>query len=86
MYVLSFSPHQKWIDNWSNIYNSFPQCVICILYSKLCNSDDNRSDAIVSGAVFVGLAGSMAGYPVLDPIAGVLVSGLIAQQVSQLAD
>lgn len=32
-------------------------------------------------AVFVGLIGSMMGYPILDPLAGLLVAGLIVRQV-----
>lgn len=34
-----------------------------------------------SAAVFVGLIGSMMGYPLLDPLAGLLVAGLIVRQV-----
>jgi hypothetical protein len=30
----------------------------------------------------VGLIGSMMGYPILDPLAGLLVAGLIVRQVS----
>ena len=33
-------------------------------------------------AVFAGLTGSMMGYPLLDPLAGLLVAGLIVRQVS----
>lgn len=33
-------------------------------------------------AVFGGLLGSMAGFPLLDPFAALLVSGVIIRQVS----
>jgi divalent metal cation (Fe/Co/Zn/Cd) transporter len=38
-----------------------------------------------SAAVFVGLVGSMMGYPILDPLAGLLVAGLIVRQVRTLS-
>jgi divalent metal cation (Fe/Co/Zn/Cd) transporter len=40
-----------------------------------------RSDVFVSGAVFAGILGSFLGYPFLDPLAGLLVSGVILKQV-----
>ena len=40
-----------------------------------------RADVSTSLAVFVGLIGSMMGYPLLDPLAGLLVAGLIVRQV-----
>ena len=43
-----------------------------------------RADVSTSAAVFVGLIGSMAGYPLLDPLAGLLVAGLIVRQVNLL--
>lgn len=47
----------------------------------IANAWQHRSDANASIAVFVGLVGSMMGYPILDPAAGVLVAGLIIKQV-----
>ena len=41
-----------------------------------------RSDVMVSAAVFCGLAGAHAGYPILDPAVAVLVAGIIIKQVS----
>jgi len=46
----------------------------------VANAWQHRSDAIVSSAVFVGLVGSMLGVPLLDPLAGLLVSGVIVKQ------
>ena len=40
----------------------------------------HRADAFISGTVFAGIAGSYAGFPILDPLAGILVSGFILQQ------
>ncbi len=48
----------------------------------IANAWQHRSDANASIAVFIGLVGSMLGYPILDPAAGVLVAGLIIKQVS----
>eukprot|EP00602_Paraphysomonas_sp_CaronLab_P013785 CAMPEP_0185039712 /NCGR_PEP_ID=MMETSP1103-20130426/36860_1 /TAXON_ID=36769 /ORGANISM="Paraphysomonas bandaiensis, Strain Caron Lab Isolate" /LENGTH=441 /DNA_ID=CAMNT_0027578717 /DNA_START=157 /DNA_END=1482 /DNA_ORIENTATION=+ len=44
----------------------------------VANAWHHRSDAFVSSAVFVGLVGSAAGFPLLDPLAGVLVAGVIS--------
>jgi cation diffusion facilitator family transporter len=41
------------------------------------NAWHHRSDAMSSGAAFIGIVGSMAGYPQFDPIASVVVSGMI---------
>ena len=35
----------------------------------------------VSAAVFAGLVGSYLGYPLLDPLAGICVAGVIVRQV-----
>ncbi len=43
----------------------------------LANAWHHRSDAISSVAALVGIAGAQLGVPLMDPIAGVLVSGLI---------
>jgi hypothetical protein len=40
-----------------------------------------HSDAAVSSAVLIGLLGSMNGYSILDPMAGILVAGVIIKQV-----
>lgn len=45
-----------------------------------------RADVSTSAAVFVGLIGSMMGYPLLDPLAGLLVAGLIVRQVIIIDD
>lgn len=46
----------------------------------IANAYQHRSDAIVSSAVCVGLIGKMYGYPILDPLAGLLVAGVIVKQ------
>lgn len=51
----------------------------------IANAWQHRADACVSSAVFVGLAGSFLGFPILDPVAGVLVSGVILNQAASIA-
>ena len=46
----------------------------------MANAWQHRSDSFVSGAVLVGVTGSMLGFPILDPLAGLLVSGVIVKQ------
>lgn len=46
----------------------------------IANAWQHRSDVITSMAVFAGLIGSLMGYPILDPMAGVLVAGVIIKQ------
>lgn len=46
----------------------------------MANAWQHRADAGVSSAVFAGLAGSMCGYPLLDPLAALMVAGVIMQQ------
>jgi Cation efflux family len=48
------------------------------------NAWHHRSDAMVSLAVLVALLGSMRGYPIMDPLCGVLVSAVIGKQVSDV--
>ena len=45
----------------------------------LANAWHHRSDAISSVAALVGIAGAHWGVPMMDPIAGVLVAGLIVK-------
>ena len=45
----------------------------------VANAYQHRSDAIVSSAVCVGLLGKMYGMPILDPLAGLLVGGVIVR-------
>ncbi len=47
----------------------------------VANAWQHRADVSTSSAVFVGLIGSMMGYPLLDPLAGILVAGVIVRQV-----
>lgn len=42
--------------------------------STIANALDHRSDAFSSIATFIGIGGAILGYPVMDPIAGVIVS------------
>ena len=46
----------------------------------IANAFQHRSDAIVSSAVTIGLVGKMYGLPLLDPLAGLLVAGVIVRQ------
>lgn len=50
----------------------------------IANAWQHRSDVFVSISVFCGLAGSFAGLPVLDPLAGLLVSGVILKQAATI--
>lgn len=42
--------------------------------STIANAMDHRSDAYSSIATFVGIGGALLGFPILDPIAGMVVS------------
>jgi cation diffusion facilitator family transporter len=46
----------------------------------IANAWQHRADSFVSAAVLLGVAGSMFGFPLLDPLAGLLVSGVIIKQ------
>lgn len=50
----------------------------------VANAWQHRADVSTSLAVFVGLIGSMNGYPILDPGAGILVAGLITRQAYKI--
>jgi len=45
----------------------------------IANAWHHRSDALSSVAALVGVGGSLAGIPLLDPVAGLFVSGLVAK-------
>lgn len=45
----------------------------------IANAWHHRSDAFSSIAALLGVGGSLAGMPLLDPLSGVLVSGLVAK-------
>lgn len=47
--------------------------------SLVANAWHHRSDAISSVAALIGIGGAMAGYPIMDPIAAILVSILIVK-------
>ena len=47
--------------------------------SLVANAWHHRSDAISSVAALVGIGGAMAGYPIMDPIAAIIVSVMIAK-------
>nr|VFK37893.1 MAG: cation diffusion facilitator family transporter [Candidatus Kentron sp. TC]VFK43131.1 MAG: cation diffusion facilitator family transporter [Candidatus Kentron sp. TC] len=49
------------------------------------NAWHSRSDAISSVVVVIGVAGSMAGFPYVDPIAAVVVAAMIARIGVELA-
>lgn len=50
----------------------------------IANAWQHRSDVFVSISVFCGLTGSFAGMPILDPLAGLLVSGVILKQAATI--
>lgn len=43
----------------------------------IANAWHHRSDAVSSVAAFIGIGAAQFGFPILDPLAGMLVSGLI---------
>jgi len=45
--------------------------------SLVANAWHHRSDAISSVAALIGIGGAMAGYPIMDPIAAIIVSVMI---------
>lgn len=45
--------------------------------STIANAKDHRSDAFSSIAVLIGIAGAKLKFPVLDPVAGIIVAGFI---------
>eukprot|EP00440_Ansanella_granifera_P003455 gb/GFBE01003751.1/.p1 GENE.gb/GFBE01003751.1/~~gb/GFBE01003751.1/.p1 ORF type:complete len:290 (+),score=58.30 gb/GFBE01003751.1/:1-870(+) len=45
----------------------------------IANAWHHRSDALSSVAALAGVAGCLAGMPVLDPLSGLLVSGMVAK-------
>jgi cation diffusion facilitator family transporter len=47
--------------------------------SLVANAWHHRSDAISSLAALIGIGGAMAGYPIMDPIAAMVVSVMIAK-------
>jgi divalent metal cation (Fe/Co/Zn/Cd) transporter len=53
----------------------------------IANAWHHRSDVFLSLAVSVGLVGGMLHYPLLDPLVGVLVSGVLVHQgISTIVD
>lgn len=46
----------------------------------IANAWQHRADAFVSASVMCGLSFGLVGYPLMDPLAGLLVSTLIAKQ------
>ncbi|CAM9317606.1 unnamed protein product, partial [Ectocarpus fasciculatus] len=46
----------------------------------IANAWQHRADAFVSTAVLTGLIGSLYGYPLMDPMAGLFVATLIGKQ------
>jgi divalent metal cation (Fe/Co/Zn/Cd) transporter len=50
----------------------------------IANAWQHRSDVGISGGVFVGLCFSIAGYPIVDPMAAVGVAYFIITQVREI--
>jgi cation diffusion facilitator family transporter len=53
--------------------------------SLLANAWHHRSDALSSFVALGGIGGSLAGVPALDPVAGVVVGGLILKQAADMS-
>lgn len=51
----------------------------------LADAKHTRSDVLTSGTVIVALAGVWLGYPILDPLAAVLVAGFIGHACWEIA-
>src|SRR6056297_1530062 len=47
--------------------------------ATIANAKDHRSDVFATIATFIGILGARMGYPILDPIAGIIISGFIAK-------
>jgi len=43
----------------------------------MANAWHHRSDALTSLMALIGVAGGQLGFPILDPVAGLMVAGLI---------
>ena len=50
----------------------------------ISNAWHHRSDSLSSAVAVVGIAGTLAGYPLLDPLAGMVVAALIARMGLQV--
>jgi cation diffusion facilitator family transporter len=50
----------------------------------LANAWHHRSDALSSVAVLAGIAGARMGFPILDPVAAVVVAALIAKMAMEI--
>jgi divalent metal cation (Fe/Co/Zn/Cd) transporter len=48
------------------------------------NAIHHRSDSLSSGVTFLAIGGSYLGFPVLDPLGGLLVAALIGKQGAEL--
>lgn len=47
--------------------------------ATIANAKDHRSDVFATSATFLGILGARMGYPILDPLAGIFISGFIAK-------
>lgn len=55
---------------------------MCLL--RQANALHHRSDGLSSAVTFLAIGGSWLGFPVLDPLGGLLVAGLIGKQGADL--
>jgi cation diffusion facilitator family transporter len=53
--------------------------------SLVADGKHDRSDALTSGGVFLGLFGVWLGYPILDPLFGLAITGAIILMTARLA-
>lgn len=59
-------------------------CFLLLLSALQANALHHRSDSLSSGVTFLAIGGSWLGFPVLDPLGGLLVAGLIGKQGADL--
>src|SRR6056297_214587 len=52
--------------------------------ATIANAKDHRSDVVATTATFIGVFGARMGYPVLDPIASLVVSVFIAKMAFEV--
>jgi cation diffusion facilitator family transporter len=52
--------------------------------ATIANAKDHRSDVLATSATFLGILGARMGYPILDPLAGIIISGFIAKMAFEI--
>jgi cation diffusion facilitator family transporter len=52
--------------------------------ATIANAKDHRSDVLATSATFLGILGARMGYPILDPLASIIISGFIAKMAFEI--